>query len=242
MPSALRARSWTAVKSSGSVCVTAIGFPGRPSSPRRTRKKRMAGSFGSVQPATANVRLSRAAATRCQELATPGGSGMFATNAPVSASCTAGGTGVKAAVLESSAKWVSGPRAETKKRGSPVAARGVPVAVGSVREVAAGKGCRVGPAVVRCEGRVGSSVDDGCAAPTSDTRSAAGSAQPVTRTARAKPASERDAEEDIRGSSYGGGLPEQHSTGSVRAGRDGCGSRRRRTRRASRRGYAAPDG
>ncbi|GAA0436829.1 hypothetical protein [Acrocarpospora corrugata] len=109
-------------------------------------------------------------------------------NDPVSALCTAGGTGLKTAVLDLPGKWASGVRAERKNRGEPVAARGAPVAMGSAKEVAGGNGCCAGPEDTMGEGCGGTAVSDGSGgdaggwvALTIDTRSAAGSVHPAER-------------------------------------------------------------
>ncbi|GAA2820138.1 hypothetical protein GCM10020220_005500 [Nonomuraea rubra] len=162
----------------------------------------------------------------------PGGSGMFARNAPVAASCTAGGTGVMVAVLEVPVKRASGVRAETKKRGGPVAGRGAPVAMGSASEVAIGYGCLGAP--VDRMGDGGGGDTEGWGAPASDTRPAAGSAHPAARTARAKPASAADVRDGIGRSSTGTARARQH-----KAGTSAPGATRRDSGQALRRGPGA---
>jgi hypothetical protein len=95
--------------------------------------------------------------------------------------------------------------------------------MGSAKEVAIGNGCFTGPEDTRDEDvgtamgdggngevrdeDVGTTVNDGDAEGwvplANDTRSAAGSAHPAARTARAKPASAADVRDDMQRSSYG---------------------------------------
>src|SRR5690606_36510387 len=90
------------------------------------------------------VRLSGAAAASFHDDSTPGGSGTAAMNRPVAASCTAGGTGVRSAVVDPSGKRTTAVLAVTKNRGGPAAASGAPVAIGAARDDARSGGDGVG--------------------------------------------------------------------------------------------------